>query len=67
MNAALVRDVDRALVPGIGVPHDSGARVVGEHSLQLARSLVSAIRHYHHARMDRSPDPNTPTVMDADP
>ena len=34
IHTSLPRGLDRQLVAGIGVPHDAGARIGGEHPLQ---------------------------------
>src|SRR5216683_2424351 len=67
MDAALAGDLDRALIPGVGVPHDSGAGVVGEHPFELACRLVGAVRNHHHPRMDRSPDAHPAAMVHAHP
>src|ERR1700680_2537128 len=67
VDAAFVRNVDRALVPGVGVSHDAGAGVIGEHALELSRSLIGAVRDDDHAGVYGATDPNSAAVVNAHP
>ena len=58
---------DRSLVAGVGVAHDAGARVGGQHALELLRGQRGAVGDAHHSGVDRAPDAHAASVMDGDP
>src|SRR5713226_5263877 len=67
VDAAFMSDFDRALVPGIGMPHHTGAGIVGEHALELARRVGGAIRDDHHPRMYGPTDAYSAAVVHTHP
>src|SRR5919109_2310702 len=56
IHAPLARGLDGQLVAGIGVAHDAGARIGGEHPLEAAVAGGRAVGDRHHAGVDRVPD-----------
>src|SRR5260370_31027740 len=54
VDAALARYVPCALIPGIGMSHHTGAGVVGENALELARGPARPVRDHHHSGMARA-------------
>ena len=43
---------DGLLVAGVGVAHDAGARIGGEHAMQARRPSSGAVGDHHHAGVD---------------
>src|SRR6266699_1120455 len=66
-DATLMRDVDRALVPRVGVTHHAGPRVVRQHQLETTRALLRPVGHNDNTGVDRLPDPDADAVVDAHP
>src|SRR5258708_359374 len=67
VDASLARNLERALVAGVGMPHDASAGVVGQYALELRRRRFAAVGHDDHARVDRAADSDPPAVMHAHP
>ena len=63
----LARGVERLVVAGVGMAHDAGARIGGEHPLEPLRRIRAAVGEHDHAGMDRVADPDAAAVVDADP
>src|SRR5260370_2615634 len=66
-DATFVGDLDRAHVPGVGMPHDACAWIVGEHPFELARRIGRAVRHHDHPRMYRAADAYPAAMVNAHP
>ena len=63
LQIVLPRAVQRDLVPGIGVAHHPGRRIVPEHVCQPPVSIRTAIAADHHARMLRKPHADTTAMV----
>jgi hypothetical protein len=63
INSAFPRGVPGEIVPGIGVPHDPGARVGSEYPLEPAVSHGRSVGNGDHPSMDGISDPHSTAVM----
>ena len=66
-HAALLGDLDRAVVAGVDVADDAHAGVVGEHALDLLGGQRGAVGDGDLAGVDGAADADTAAVVDARP
>ena len=66
-DAALVGDLERALVAGIGVADDAHAGIGGQDALQARGGLGRSVGDDHHAGVERVADADAAAVVEADP
>ena len=64
---ALGRDLERALVAGVGVADHAHPRVGGQHPVELLGGELGAVGDADHPGVDRAADPDPAAVVDATP